>query len=355
MVGGIGKWLDEVDPRMDRRLKGLRLVAAYAVAAALGGLWDALMPLASVKTAGLAAGFALWGSVSEERNERVVASRDLVILCGAAMVGAITYCLLAQWLARIGLGSEATLVTAAFLVAYLKRFGALGSGIGSQIYIGQLLAFGADAQAADIGTICSAGLLAMLAATLPRWLIHRAPRMHAISLGAIDGVPPPPSHSTALLHAMVTATAALAVVMLNHLFGLTESAWAITACVYVITATVAGTVQRARDRVYGTLVGVPVGLLCMPVATHALALTWTMAALAMIVYTVALPRRYDIACGAFAFALMVTLELSGQRSVTILIARIWETMLGATLALSIALLVGFVFRRAHDQHRAAAI
>ena len=40
-------------------------------------------------------------------------------------------------------GPELTLASGAFLVGYLKRFGVLGAGIGSQIYIGQLLAYGA--------------------------------------------------------------------------------------------------------------------------------------------------------------------------------------------------------------------
>ena len=48
-----------------------------------------------------------------------------------------------------------------------------------------------------------------------------------------------------------------------------------------------------------------------------------MAALAMIVYAMALPDRYDIACGAFAFALIVTLVASGVHSVPLLAARAW--------------------------------
>jgi hypothetical protein len=47
-------------------------------------------------------------------------------------------------------GAELTLVTGAFLVGYLKRYGILGAGIGSQIYIGQLLAYGAGLKRADL-------------------------------------------------------------------------------------------------------------------------------------------------------------------------------------------------------------
>jgi hypothetical protein len=66
-----------------------------------------------------------------------------------------------------------------------------------------------------------------------------------------------------------------------------------------------------------------------------------LAGVAIIVYTVALPRRYDIACGAFAFTLIVTLEMSGQHSAALLLSRVWETMLGATLGVAMALLIGW--------------
>jgi hypothetical protein len=284
----------------------------------------------------LAGGFALWASVSEARSERFSASRDLVILCAAAMAGAVSYSLLSpllhqhQWV-----GGESVLITGAFLVAYLKCFGTLGAGIGSQLYIGQLLAFGFDAGPGDLGRISAAGLIAILASVLPRWLVHRTQRAQATDAGG--SVSPSPDSKTALLNGIQTVVAATVVVALNNVFVLTESAWAITACVYVITATPQGTLQRARHRIGGTLIGVPLGLACMPLAAHAPVLTWTLAAVAIIVYTVALPKRYDIACGAFAFTLIVTLEMSGQHSTAVLLARVWETMLGAALGVAMAI------------------
>jgi uncharacterized membrane protein YccC len=65
-----------------------------------------------------------------------------------------------------------------------------------------------------------------------------------------------------------------------------------------------------------------------------------MAAIAMIVYAMALPERYDIACGAFAFALITTMAASGVHSVPLLAARAWETLLGGALGL---LAARFVF------------
>jgi hypothetical protein len=39
----------------------------------------------------------------------------------------------------------------------------------------------------------------------------------------------------------------------------------------------------------------------------------------------ALPDRYDVACGAYAFTLVVTLAASGEASILILASRAWET------------------------------
>ena len=70
------------------------------------------------------------------------------------------------------------------------------------------------------------------------------------------------------------AAAACIVVILNGAFGLIESEWAITACVYVVAGTSSGTTERVRRRIVGTLVGVPLGLLCIPLSSTAPLLLW---------------------------------------------------------------------------------
>ena len=89
----------------------------------------------------------------------------------------------------------------------------------------------------------------------------------------------------------------------------------------------------------GTLVGVPLGLLCLPLAAHAPLLIWCAASVAMIIYAMALPERYDVACGAFAFTLVVTLAVGGEHSIAVLTARIWQTLLGGALGIAAALLL----------------
>jgi uncharacterized membrane protein YccC len=107
----------------------------------------------------------------------------------------------------------------------------------------------------------------------------------------------------------------------------------------VVAATASGTVERIRRRIVGTLLGVPLGLVCLPLAEHAPLVIWGLAAAAMIVYAMALPERYDIACGAFAFTLIITMAANGQHSIFLLAARAWETLLGGGLGLAAAMLI----------------
>ncbi|WP_321799318.1 FUSC family protein [Caballeronia sp. J97] len=328
-------WLDRVDPGTHRRIKGLRLVTAYGLAAALGALQDVTQSVPpGVSVGSLAGGFALWASVSEARTTRFESSRDLAVLCIAAAFGALAFTLFAPMLRGFGRGgAELILVTGAFLAGYLKRFGPIGAGIGSQLYIGQLLAYGMDLRPGDSWAILLALPIGMLAAIVPRVLSR--PAEHPAVLPALASEPAYGRFaiSPAFAMGLQAACGALVVVALNRVFGLAESAWAITACVYVVATSAVGTAERVRRRIYGTLVGVPIGIVCLPLAEHWPLVVWTLSAVAMIVYAMALPERYDIACGAFAFVLIVTLAASGVHSVELLTARAWETLLGGALGL----------------------
>ncbi|EKS67464.1 MULTISPECIES: FUSC family protein [Caballeronia] len=334
-VQAVLAWLDRVDPGTHRRIKGLRLVTAYGLAAALGALQDVTQSVpAGVSVGALAGGFALWASVSEARTTRFESSRDLVTLCVAAAFGAFTFTFFAPMLRETGRGgAELILVTGAFLAGYLKRFGMTGAGVGSQLYIGQLLAYGMDLRPGDSWAILLALLIGMLAAIVPRVL--SGPAEHPVVLPALASEPAygRDAISPAFAMGLQAACGALVVVALNRLFGLAESAWAITACVYVVATSAVGTAERVRRRIYGTLVGVPIGIVCLPLAEHWPLVVWILSAFAMIAYAMALPERYDIACGAFAFVLIVTLAASGVHSLELLTARAWETLLGGALGL----------------------
>jgi hypothetical protein len=331
MVERIGGWLDRIDPGVHRRVKGLRLVTAYGIAAMLGALLYSSYHISGGSFLSyLAAGFGLWASVSEGQATRWLSTRDLVILNGAAVAGAVSLIGLAPSLMRHGrLGPEWILITGAFLVGYLKRFGILGAGIGSQIYIGQLLGYGTGITRADLGLVALAGLVATVATVVPRLL--SGPAEHPTPVSVVDASIGGGQGPRELRMGLQAAVAAFVIVLVSSVIHLQQSAWAITASTYVIAGSASGTADRVRRRIVGTLIGVPLGIACVPIAMHIPPLAWILAAMAMIIYAMALPERYDIACAAYAFTLMVTLAISGETSIWILGARAWETLLGGLL------------------------
>lgn len=333
VLTNLERWVDRVDPGTHRRIKGLRLVTAYGIAAALGTLKDISAAVPSNLSLGTLAGsFALWASVSEGRSTRYTSSRDLTILCIACALGASSYALLGPWLRHYGHAwPESILIVGAFLVGYLKRYGITGAGAGSQIYIGQLLAYGAQLTPQDLPAIGIATVIATISAVVPRLLSGPAEQPTLQSPLTSIATIRDRTLSAEIAMGLQAAAAALVVVILNGFFGLIESEWAITACVYVVAGTSSGTAERVRRRIVGTLVGVPLGLVLISLSANAPLVLWCAASMAMIVYAMALPERYDIACGAFALVLMVTLAISGQHTVTVLLARAWETILGGLL------------------------
>jgi hypothetical protein len=334
----LGTWLERVDPGTHRRIKGLRLVTAYGIAALLGTLQGIAHGLPSgASLSALAGGFALWASVSEARGTRANSARDLALLCAAAVLGAASMILLTPLLSGPHRpGPELTLASGAFLAGYLRRYGVLGAGLGSQIFIGQLLAFGAGLLPVDLPMVGVAGFIAAVAAIVPRVL--SGPAEHPVP-------PAPLPPSSCLVMGLQALVAALVIIVLNDVFHLVESAWAITACTYVVSGTTAGTIKRILHRILGTAIGVPLGLACLPIVPHAAILIWALAALAMVIYAMALPERYDIACGAYAFTLIVTLAVSGETAILVLAARAWETLLGGALGLGFALCIVPLRRR----------
>jgi Fusaric acid resistance protein-like len=334
-------WIEQIDPGRHRRIKGLRLVAAYGIAVLLGAIPAISHRLAhGALLSFLAGGFALWACVSEGRATRAESSRDLAILSVAAAVGAVMMIRLAPALRGVDRpGPELTLALGAFLVGYLKRFGILGAGVGSQIYIGQLLAYNARLTTGDLWMVGAAGLIAAFASIAPRLfsdLVERPALASRITSAAVAG---PADETPGLFMGLQAAVAAVVIVVLNDAIGLEESAWAITACTYVIANSRAATMERVRRRIFGTAVGVPLGLACLPVALHAPVLIWIAAAVAMVIYSMALPERYDIACAAYAFSLIVTMAATGEDSLVVLSARAWETLIGGAVGLVAAMLV----------------
>jgi Fusaric acid resistance protein-like len=334
-------WLERIDPGTHRRIKGLRLVTAFGLAAMLGAMPEIVHH--GPRLIALASGFALWASVSEARSTRFESARDLLLLNVAAGLGAASVALVVFWLGPAW--SEVILVSGSFCVGYLRRFGVLGAGIGSQIFIGQLLAYSAGVTAADLGMIGLAVTLATLAAVVPRLLSGPAEQPVQTAATGLEQ-----DHSRGWLAApeilmgLQAALASSAIIALGRIVGLTESAWAITACTYVVASSRAGTIDRIWRRIAGTLIGVPLGIACLPLVTQFPLVIWAVAAIAMIIYAMSLPEHYEVACGAYAFALVVTMAESGDYPVAVLAARIWETIIGGALGIAVVLLLDPLLR-----------
>ncbi|MEF0943066.1 FUSC family protein [Rhizobium sp. BR 362] len=338
MLSSIARRLEKVDPGSHRRIKGIRLVTAFGLAALAGAHYASAYSVPKGNALGvLAAGFALWGSVSEARSARLESTRDLLFLAMAAVAGAIVTAAIVPvvnfWVPAV---SEIVLVLGAFLVGYLRRLGTTGAGIGSQFFIGQLLAYGAGLTENDIGLILISGAIAAVASIIPRVL--SGPSEHPTAPMPVPVVLPG-RISPELAMGLQGATAALAIVILSAILGLEESIWAVTAGAYVVAGSMSGTMDRVRRRIIGTAVGVPIGLAMLPAAIDYPLVVWMAAGLAMVVYAMALPERYDIACGAYAYALVVTLAATGEHSYTLLAARLWETALGGMVGLLAAAIV----------------
>jgi hypothetical protein len=351
LASGIDAWFERIDPGTHRRIKGLRLVTAFGLAAMLGTMPE--IAGHGLRLITLASGFALWASVSEARPTRFESTRDLVLLNVAAGFGAASVALSVFWLGPAW--SETALVSGSFCVGYLRRFGVLGAGIGSQIFIGQLLAYSAGVSAADLGMIGLAVILATLAAVVPRVLSGPAERPAVI---AVDSMEEDRSKSglasPEIAMGLQAALASSAIIALGWIAGLTESAWAITACTYVVASSRAGTIDRIWRRIAGTLIGVPLGIACLPLVTQFPLLIWGAAAVAMIIYAMSLPERYEIACGAYAFALVVTMAESGDYPVAVLAARIWETIVGGALGVVVVLLLDPLLRWFSNSRRSVS-
>jgi len=311
------------------------------MAVALGTLQDITQRVPSSISLGYLAGsFALWASVSEGKTTRVESSGDLVLLCFAAALGAGLFAAFSRPFEVGGrAGAELILLTGAFLVGYLKRFGILGAGVGSQIYIGELLAYGACLTINDLWAIAIAALISTLASLVPRVLSGPAERPLGTAALAAGAAPAPGWRSPEFFMGLQAASGALVMVALNGLIGLEESAWAITACTYLRRRRFGDRHYTARTSPYSRYADWRSDRPCLPVAEHAPLLVWAAAALAMVIYAMALPERYDIACAAFAFTLIVTLAASGEHSVTLLAARAWETLLGGALGLVAAMII----------------
>ncbi len=165
-------------------------------------------------------------------------------------------------------------------------------------------------------------------------------------IGAATGAGAPPAGSgggRGLLPttrvAVQAGFSALVIIGLNAALGMDHMLWALAASTYVISSSVADTWSRGLRRIAGTAVGVVLGLGVALLFAQVPVAIWGLAALAMVIYSVALRLRYDVACGAYAFALVVTLAAAGDSSWNAATARGLDTFLGAAIGMAVSAVV----------------
>jgi hypothetical protein len=132
---------------------------------------------------------------------------------------------------------------------------------------------------------------------------------------------------------------ALAIILLNAALGMNHMLWALAASTYVISSSVADTLSRGVRRIGGTAVGVALGLVAALLFAQMPPVIWALATLAIVTYSVWMPLRYDVACGAYAFALVITLAEAGDSSWNAATARGLDTVIGAAIGMVFSALI----------------
>ena len=139
--------------------------------------------------------------------------------------------------------------------------------------------------------------------------------------------------------AIQAGLSALTIIVLNHALGMHHVLWALIASTYVISSSVADTWSRGIRRILGTAVGVALGLAAALMFAQIPPVIWALAALAMVIYSIWMSLRYDVACGAYAFALVITLAEAGNSSWGAASARGIDTVIGAAIGMAFSALV----------------
>lgn len=116
-------------------------------------------------------------------------------------------------------------------------------------------------------------------------------------------------------------------------FDLDHGYWATLTVAFVLGGSFGETVARARTRLLGTVVGVAAGLAVGLTIGDALAIGATLAVAAFALALVTMRDRYDVSCAFVAFGVLLGLHLISGLGAAGMIARLYDTAIGAAAAL----------------------
>lgn len=122
-------------------------------------------------------------------------------------------------------------------------------------------------------------------------------------------------------------------------FHLSHAYWATMTVMFVIGNSVGETYVRVRYRVVGTLVGVLIGILFFLMLGDIIWLLAILCMAAQLVSIVTQKDRYDVASAAVGFSVVLGLHIIDGLGTSGMLARIYETAIGALVALAVSYVV----------------
>lgn len=126
---------------------------------------------------------------------------------------------------------------------------------------------------------------------------------------------------------------------LDFVFGLNHAYWATMTVMFVLGNSVGETYVRARYRSVGTVIGVIIGFVCIALMETNI---WALAAICLAGQMIGLVtnrERYDIASAATGLSIVIALHLISGLGADGMLARIYETAIGAAIAVAVSWLV----------------
>ncbi|WP_132029877.1 FUSC family protein [Aquabacter spiritensis] len=164
-----------------------------------------------------------------------------------------------------------------------------------------------------------------------------------------DLVPPPPAPKApaglsptdkVAIQGVVATTITTA---LDFALDLNHAYWATMTVMFVLGNSLGETYVRVRYRTFGTIVGVVIGFGCLLVLESHI---WILAGICLVSQMVGLVTtrdRYDVASAAIGLSILLSLHLVTGLGTDGMLARVYETVIGALVALAISWLVLPVF------------
>jgi hypothetical protein len=188
-----------------------------------------------------------------------------------------------------------------------------------------------DTHARDRLLVGLAGVtrIAVVASSLDVPAVPAAPRPAAPPAAAVAGTGM--LQTTRVAVQGLVATVVTTAIYLG--FGLDHGYWATLTVAFVLGGSFGETVARARTRLTGTVVGVAAGMAVGLTIGDAVGIGATLAVAAMAVALLTMRDRYDVSCACVAFAVLLGLHLISGLGAAGMIARLYDTAIGAAAAL----------------------